>query len=51
MLLLTLPGTPILYQGDELGLGDVPVPPGQVMDPVAARLDLRGDEGVVVELG
>src|SRR5215213_3957461 len=25
MLLLTLPGTPILYQGDELGLVDVPI--------------------------
>ena len=27
MLLLTLPGAPILYQGDELGLGDVPIRP------------------------
>jgi alpha-glucosidase len=32
MLLLTLPGTPILYQGDELGLRDVPVPPEQARD-------------------
>jgi alpha-glucosidase len=42
MLLLTLPGTPILYQGDELGLGDVPIPPDQVMDPVARLMPGRG---------
>ena len=29
MLLLTLPGTPILYQGEELGLTDVPIPAEQ----------------------
>jgi alpha-glucosidase len=33
MLLLTLPGTPILYAGDEIGMGDVPVPSGQARDP------------------
>ena len=32
-LLLTLRGTPTLYQGDELGLGDVEIPPDQVKDP------------------
>src|SRR4029453_5122441 len=32
MLLLTLPGTPILYQGDELGLTDVPIPADQAVD-------------------
>jgi alpha-glucosidase len=42
MLLLTLPGTPILYQGDELGLADVPIPPGQERDPVARLLPGRG---------
>jgi len=33
MLLLTLRGTPTLYQGDELGMTDVPIPPDQVRDP------------------
>jgi len=38
MLLLTLRGTPTLYQGDELGLPDVPVPPDQVRDPFEINL-------------
>ena len=42
MLLLTLPGTPILYYGDELGLLDVPIPPGQARDPVARLIPGRG---------
>jgi alpha-glucosidase len=42
MLLLTLPGTPILYYGDEIGMTDVPVAPGQVRDPVAALIPGRG---------
>ena len=33
MLLLTLRGTPTLYQGDELGMEDVPIPPDRVQDP------------------
>ena len=33
MLLLTLRGTPTLYYGDELGIADVPIPPGRVQDP------------------
>jgi alpha-glucosidase len=33
MLLLTLRGTPTLYQGDELGLADVAIPPDRVRDP------------------
>lgn len=33
MLLLTLRGTPTMYYGDELGMHDVPIPPGQVQDP------------------
>ncbi|WP_088342677.1 MULTISPECIES: alpha-amylase family glycosyl hydrolase [Rhodomicrobium] len=33
MLLLTLRGTPTLYQGDELGIADVPIPPDRVRDP------------------
>jgi alpha-glucosidase len=33
MLLLTLRGTPTLYYGDELGIGQVPIPPERVQDP------------------
>lgn len=33
MLLLTLRGTPTIYQGEELGLTDVPIPPERVVDP------------------
>ncbi|WP_247876891.1 alpha-amylase family glycosyl hydrolase [Azospirillum brasilense] len=33
MLLLTLRGTPTLYQGDEIGMTDVAIPPDRVQDP------------------
>nr|WP_043753979.1 alpha-amylase family glycosyl hydrolase [Methylobacterium nodulans] len=33
MLLMTLPGTPILYAGDEIGMENVPVPPALGQDP------------------
>ena len=33
MLLLTLRGTPTLYQGDEIGMADVSIPPWLVRDP------------------
>lgn len=33
MLLLTLRGTPTLYQGDELGIGPVTIPPERMRDP------------------
>ncbi len=33
MLLLTLRGTPTIYYGDEIGMHDVPIPPGAVQDP------------------
>jgi alpha-glucosidase len=33
MLLLTLRGTPTIYQGEELGMQDVPIPPALVSDP------------------
>ena len=33
MLLLTLRGTPTLYNGEELGMVDVPIAPEQVQDP------------------
>jgi len=33
MLLLTLRGTPTMYYGDEIGMGNVPIPPDRVQDP------------------
>lgn len=33
MLLLTLRGTPTLYQGDEIGIGPVHIPPDRIRDP------------------
>ncbi len=33
MMLLTLPGTPFLYQGEELGMVDAEIPPERVVDP------------------
>ncbi|MBV9548035.1 MAG: alpha-amylase, partial [Chloroflexi bacterium] len=38
LLLLTLRGTPTLYQGDELGMQDVPIPSQAVQDPVEHNL-------------
>jgi len=37
MLLLTLRGTPTLYEGDELGIGHVDISPGKVQDPREKR--------------
>lgn len=37
MLLLTLRGTPTLYQGDELGIGQVDIPPDRIRDPQDLR--------------
>ena len=37
MLLLTLRGTPTLYQGDELGIGHVTIPPDRLRDPRELR--------------
>ncbi len=36
-LLMGLPGIPVIYQGEELGLADVDVPPEAVRDPKAIR--------------
>ena len=36
-VLCTLPGTVVLYQGDELGLTDVDIPPGRQRDPMTWR--------------
>lgn len=33
ILLLTLRGTPTLYQGDEIGMSDLPIPADRVQDP------------------
>jgi len=46
MLLLTLRGTPTLYQGDEIGIGKVTIPPNRVRDPKELRepgIDLGRD--------
>lgn len=46
MLLLTLRGTPTLYQGDELGIGRVDIPPHRIRDPQHLRqpqLDIGRD--------
>ena len=37
VLLLTLRGTPTLYQGDELGIGEVMIPPERIRDPQDLR--------------
>lgn len=37
MLLLTLRGTPTIYNGDELGMADVPVSPAEQRDPQGLR--------------
>ncbi|HEX5590439.1 MAG TPA: alpha-glucosidase [Candidatus Limnocylindrales bacterium] len=37
VILLTLRGTPFLYYGEELGLGDIVVPRSQAIDPPARR--------------
>ena len=38
MLLLTLRGTPTIYQGEEIGMHDVAIPPAAIKDPVARNL-------------
>ncbi|SDD31754.1 alpha-amylase family glycosyl hydrolase [Belnapia rosea] len=38
MLLMTLRGTPTIYQGEEIGMTDVPIPPGRVQDPWERRV-------------
>jgi oligo-1,6-glucosidase/alpha-glucosidase len=46
MLLLTLRGTPTLYQGDEIGIGKVTIPPERMRDPQHFRqptLDIGRD--------
>jgi alpha-glucosidase len=38
MLLLTLRGTPTVYQGEEIGMHNVSIPPEAIQDPVAHSL-------------
>ena len=42
MLLLSLRGTPTLYQGDELGIGTVDIPPDRIRDPQDLRQPGQG---------
>ena len=42
MLLLTLRGTPTLYQGDEIGMVDVPIPRHRIRDPFATNAPTFG---------
>ena len=37
LMLLTLRGTPVLYQGDEIGMGDVTVAHADMRDPLGVR--------------
>jgi alpha-glucosidase len=37
LMLLALRGTPVLYQGDEIGLRDVPVEPPHLRDPLGVK--------------
>jgi len=37
LMLLCLRGTPVLYQGDEIGLGDIPVAHDDMRDPLGVR--------------
>ena len=37
VVLLTIRGTPFLYYGEEIGLGDVAIPVGEIIDPPARR--------------
>ena len=37
LMLLTLRGTPVLYQGDEIGLTDVDLTHDEILDPVGLR--------------
>ncbi|MDO8877393.1 MAG: alpha-amylase family glycosyl hydrolase [Pseudolabrys sp.] len=45
MLLLTLPGTPFLYYGDELGMTQAAIPPGRIRDPWGINVPGLGRDG------
>jgi len=46
LILLTLRGTPTLYYGDELGLENVPIPPGREQDPFGQAHPEQGRDPV-----
>jgi alpha-glucosidase len=46
MLLLTLRGTPTIYQGEEIGMGNVPIPHERVQDPWGRRVPGFGRDPV-----
>jgi alpha-glucosidase len=39
-LLLTMRGTPFMYYGEEIGMGDVAIPPDESVDPPASRVEM-----------
>lgn len=45
LLLLTLPGTPFLYYGDELGMEETVIPEDQARDPWGARVSYLSRDG------
>jgi alpha-glucosidase len=45
LMLLMLRGTPLLYYGDEIGMGDTPIPAPRVRDPLGRRPDRPGRDG------
>lgn len=42
MMQLTLPGLPIIYYGDEIGMADTDIPPGKVQDPLEKQVPGKG---------
>jgi alpha-glucosidase len=46
VLLLTLRGTPTIYQGDEIGMEDVPIPPDRIRDPLEKTRPGKGRDPV-----
>lgn len=45
LLLLTLPGTPFLYYGDELGMSEARVTPEESRDPWGEKIDFLSRDG------
>ncbi len=45
MLLLTLRGTPTIYYGDEIGMGQVAIPPDRICDPLGRNISGLGRDG------
>jgi alpha-glucosidase len=43
MLLLTLRGTPTIYQGEEIGMEDVDIPPDRMVDPPGVHYGIGRD--------